>query len=91
MTERPLDETTTPECRQALAELFGFLDGEIGTEDRERVSEHLDRCSDCLEAFEFHHELRVLIAERCRADVPDDLKGRILDALAGLGDSDPEG
>jgi mycothiol system anti-sigma-R factor len=78
---KPTAEQTTPECRQALVELFTYLDGEIGPVERDEVAHHLDRCSDCLEAFEFHHELRQLIAQRCRTEAPEQLKARILSAL----------
>lgn len=77
----------TPDCRQALAELFSYLDGEIGDDERVQVSHHLDRCSDCLETFEFHHELRALVAQRCRTEAPDSLKDRILGAIAELGEA----
>lgn len=85
MASSPLDQTT-PECREALAELFAYLDGEVPAEDRDQVAAHLDRCSDCLEAFEFHHELRQVVAERCRTDAPIELRSRILDAIARLDD-----
>ena len=88
MPAPPPDETT-PDCRQALAELFSYLDGEVGTDERRRVAEHLDRCSDCLETFEFHHELRELVAQRCRTEVPDGLKDRVLGAIAALDDTEP--
>jgi mycothiol system anti-sigma-R factor len=85
MAERPNPETTA-DCREALAELYTYLDGEVGAVERSAVEAHLDRCSDCLEAFEFHHELRRLIAETCQRDVPDHLRARILDALARPGE-----
>lgn len=90
MPPLPLDPTT-PECRQALAELFSYLDDEMGSIQREDVALHLDRCSDCREAFEFHHELRQLIAQRCRTEAPSDLKDRIEAALRALADEGDEG
>jgi mycothiol system anti-sigma-R factor len=89
MPASPPDDPTV-DCRQALAELFTYLDGEIGVDERRQVSHHLDRCSDCLEAFEFHHELRELIAQRCRTEAPEGLKHRLLDAIARL-DGEPTG
>lgn len=88
MAHHTADERTA-DCRQALAELFTYLDGEVDGDDRQRVAAHLDRCSDCLEAFEFHHELRDLVARRCRTEAPDALKARILGALAELDDATP--
>jgi mycothiol system anti-sigma-R factor len=81
---------TTPDCRQALTELFTYLDGEMGADERHQVAQHLDRCSDCLETFEFHHELRALIAQRCRTEAPESLKDRILGAIEGLDDVDAD-
>ena len=82
-------DETAPDCRRALTELFSFLDGEIGADERHQVAAHLDRCSDCLEAFEFHHELRELIAQRCRSEAPDHLKDRILGAISELDEAGP--
>lgn len=76
-----------PDCDDALHQLSEFLDGELTTERRELIRHHLDECIPCLGAFDFEAELRIVIAQKCRDTVPDDLRRRI----AGLIESDREG
>ncbi len=68
-------------CRQAVAELYSYLDGELDDSTRGTISQHLDDCSHCLETYEFHDELKAVVAQRCRESVPDELRARILAAL----------
>ncbi len=87
------------DCEETLHELYAYLDGELGSVARHSVQEHLDSCLDCLQAFDFHAELRMVIAQKCRDDVPPGLLDRVKscfgpDALpptppAGIGGSAP--
>ena len=44
----------------------------------EAIHAHLEGCPDCLQAFDFHAELRTVIAAKCRNDeMPPGLLGRI--------------
>ncbi len=69
-------------CTEAVHVLYHFLDGELTPERKLLIEYHLDACHPCLEAFEFEIELRELIKERCREQVPDDLRVRIKNLLA---------
>ena len=81
MTEPPTPPDE-PDCAAALTELYGFLDGELTVERKGVIRGHLDHCTDCLEAFDFEAELRVVISSHCRSDsVPQELRERILRAL----------
>lgn len=70
-------------CREAVARLYWFLDGELTTDRRSAIQRHLDECSDCIEAYEFELELRFAIARGCRDAVPDALRQRVFKALTG--------
>jgi mycothiol system anti-sigma-R factor len=72
-------------CSEALEELYTFLDGELTERKRTLIQHHLDECNPCFEAFDFEAELRIVIAARCRDEVPDALRTRIADQLAELG------
>ncbi|MDA8196814.1 MAG: mycothiol system anti-sigma-R factor [Actinomycetota bacterium] len=65
------------ECKDVLARLYTFLDGELTEERRIRIRRHLDECSPCLEAYEFEAELRQMVANRLRDRVPDMLRSKI--------------
>lgn len=69
-------------CREVLAELDVFLDGECGESLEVAVRQHLGECSPCLERADFQRELRALIASKCKDAAPSGLLDRILDSLA---------
>ncbi len=97
-SDRPLDHTepmshTEPsdhDCDDAVAQLYSFLDGELDAATVGKVEAHLKRCSPCLEAFDFEAELRKVVAVKCRDQVPDELRTRILSVLDQLEDA-PDG
>jgi len=65
-------------CNETLRELEQFLDQELSDEAREVIHAHLGGCEHCLEAFDFHAELKMVIAAKCHNDeVPPELLARI--------------
>jgi len=77
------DGGTQEHCHQVLEAMYLFLDREELTPDqRSHVQEHLDECIPCLEAFEFHAELKHVVAKRCRDEVPAHLYERVRLALS---------
>lgn len=75
MTDR---NHTMADCEETLRELEAFLDGELTADARASIELHLERCLDCLHAFDFHAELKLVIAEKCRHDeMPSSLVQRI--------------
>ena len=69
------------DCNDAIHRLYHFLDGELTDGRRQEIRRHLDDCSPCLEAFDFEAELRLMIAAKCRDDVPEQLRIRIAAAI----------
>jgi mycothiol system anti-sigma-R factor len=66
------------DCEETLRELYRFLDGEVPAEQQHLISHHLDGCMDCLQAFDFHAELRMVIRVKAReTDVPPGLLDKI--------------
>jgi len=68
-------------CQEAIGTLYGFLDGELTADRRLQIQHHLEECAPCFQAFDFEAELKVLIARKCRDEVPDSLRRRVADAL----------
>jgi len=66
---------------EAIHTLYHFLDGELTEYRRVEIQHHLDGCLPCLEAFDFEAELRMVIARKCRDEVPDGLRERIAKAI----------
>ncbi|MEJ5256278.1 MAG: mycothiol system anti-sigma-R factor [Acidimicrobiales bacterium] len=81
------------DCEEALRELYVFLDGELTEERRLLIARHLDDCNPCLEVFDFEAELRLVIQQKCRDQVPPELRRRIEQTLrsASLSPEEPLG
>ena len=69
------------QCREALHELYHFLDGELTDDKRVHIREHLETCPPCFEAFDFEAEIKLHIANKCRERVPEELRARIAEAI----------
>jgi len=78
-----------PECQEAIETLYHFLDGELTEARRHDISAHLIECSPCLDAFDFEAELKVVIARKCRDQVPDALRKRVWWALMEASGTSP--
>lgn len=65
------------DCDALLEELEHYLHGELSSERRAALRDHLDDCPPCFDTADFQDQLRKLIAKRCGEQVPDGLKGRI--------------
>lgn len=76
------------DCEDTLRELEAFLDTELSPGAHRAVQAHLDGCLHCLHTFDFHAELRQVIAAKCTGDeMPPGLLDRI---EACFGDFDEE-
>lgn len=65
-------------CNETIRELEAFLDGALSEEGHQAIHAHLEGCTDCLQAFDFHAELRSVIRDKCRNDeMPPGLLSRI--------------
>jgi mycothiol system anti-sigma-R factor len=69
------------DCNDAVHQLYHFLDGELTPDRRVAIQRHLDDCPPCGQAFDFEAELRVVVSQKCREQVPDQLRQRVADAL----------
>lgn len=66
------------DCNETIRELDAYLDGELPDHVRSHIHAHLDGCMDCLQAFDFHAELKAAIRRKCSNDqMPDGLMDRI--------------
>ena len=65
------------DCEEILQELYTFLDGEMTPETKASIRRHLDGCLNCLHVYDFHAELRMVIAAKCKDEVPPGLLERI--------------
>lgn len=71
------------DCTTVVEEMYTFLDGELTEARRTVITRHLHLCVDCHEVVDFHAQLKLTISERCREQVPDSLRARVLRSLGG--------
>jgi mycothiol system anti-sigma-R factor len=77
------------DCEQTLREMETFLDGELTEGASTSLRAHIEGCTDCLQAFDFHAELKAVIAAKCRQDeMPAGLLSRIEECLQADIDGD---
>jgi mycothiol system anti-sigma-R factor len=69
------------DCQEAIHIIYHYLDGELTEDRRMEIQAHLDDCLPCLEAYDFEAELRMVVAKKCREEVPESLRVRIAEAL----------
>lgn len=80
-----MDPTARHKCTDAVHRLYHFLDRELDDATMADVQRHLDECLPCLEAFDFEAELRLVIARKCRDQVPEMVRIRIWKAIQSEG------
>ena len=77
------------DCKETLRELETFLDGELSVQAQQTIRSHLGGCVDCLQAFDFHAELKAVIHAKCSSDaLPPGLLARLEQCLGADLDGD---
>ena len=70
-------------CEEAAARLFEYLDGELDDVSEEEVRRHLEVCKACYPRAQFEkHFIEALGQSQKNGSAPEELKGRILEAIA---------
>ena len=79
------------DCNQTLRDSWNFFDDQLSPEARQGIHTHLGGCVDCLQAFDFYAELRIVVAKSAQNDeIPESLKVKIKNCFGDLfADSDP--
>jgi mycothiol system anti-sigma-R factor len=67
------------DCAEVLAEVFLYLDGEMPSDQRETIRQHLDECAPCLRKYGIEQEVKALVARCCGNEhAPARLRERVL-------------
>jgi mycothiol system anti-sigma-R factor len=68
-------------CDDALANVYSFLDKEMTMIRLWRVRRHLKGCEPCCSAYTFEERLQVVIRQRLKEDVPEEMMVRLRQVL----------
>ncbi|MGW6730316.1 mycothiol system anti-sigma-R factor [Nocardia sp. NPDC055029] len=66
------------DCTAVLADVWLMLDGECDEATRDRLQEHMDHCSPCIEAYGIEEKLKGLLSRKCGGEhAPESLRDRL--------------
>ena len=71
-------------CREALQLLYEYLDRQLGDAQVDEIKEHLAKCKNCCDTYNFEENLNNLIRQKSRQDVSSEvvnLKSKVLDMI----------
>ena len=71
----------TVPCREAVARLWEYLDGELSGPDAPAVAQHLESCRRCWPHTDFQRAYQRFLAQTADMSVPPDLRRRVFEAL----------
>ena len=72
-------------CKEAVRNLYPFLDQELDSRKSRAVRRHLDLCRSCCTKFEFERALKALLREKAReGEVPPSLRQRVATLIKAI-------
>jgi anti-sigma factor (TIGR02949 family) len=71
-------------CREAIRQLWNYLDGLVDEPERAAVEEHLSICRRCCGELEFAEELRGMLGRYGAEELPPDVHLRLVATLDEL-------
>lgn len=72
-------------CREAVAMVQEFLDGELDDVPAEQVRAHFEACSRCYPRLRFERSFHEALARARRGEpAPAELKRRVVDLISGV-------
>ena len=72
-------------CTEVLAELYAYLDEELGPPGRAKIRQHLDECGPCLREYGLEEVVKKLVHKCCGHEaVPGELRAKVLTRIAAV-------
>ena len=67
------------DCSEFRLRMYEYIDSEMDDADRERLTDHLERCSPCMTEYERDLVLKALVRRSCsRQEAPRTLRMQIM-------------
>jgi anti-sigma factor RsiW len=70
-------------CKDSIASLLPFLDGEMSPEEEEHLRAHLNGCTPCVEFVKTYRATSGLCRKALVKSMPPEVAGRLRDFLRG--------
>lgn len=64
-------------CREAVEQLWAYIDGELENRDASCVEKHLEACRGCYPHYDFQKAFREFVRQHGSRSVPSDLRKRV--------------
>lgn len=64
-------------CREAVEQLWAYIDGELPPDQGQEVYQHLGACRSCHPKYDFQKAFREFLLNRSRECIPPSLRRRI--------------
>ncbi len=64
-------------CDEAIAQVYLYLDDEMGWLRKTRIKRHLRKCNGCLRAFNFEGHLKAVVRERAKEEPRPEVLARL--------------
>lgn len=64
-------------CREAIEELWAFIDGELPADRADDVHRHLEACRDCHPHYDFQRAFREFLRAHSGCTMPSGLRRRV--------------
>lgn len=66
-------------CTEVLDRVYEYIDNELGSTDRDKIKQHLEECSPCLQEVGLEEIVKSLVKRTCgHDDPPEDLRAKVL-------------
>ncbi|MCI0432050.1 MAG: zf-HC2 domain-containing protein [Gemmatimonadetes bacterium] len=64
-------------CKEAVEQLWAYIDGELPASEADRVHDHLHACGACSPQHDYQRAFREFLRAQARERIPPDLRRRI--------------
>ena len=68
-------------CSEVLDRVYEYLDGELDSERKHVVKEHLEECSPCLKEFGLEEAVKAIVKRSCADPAPPELRAKVLSRI----------
>ena len=72
-----MSDETMASCREAVEELWAFIDGELPATEGERIHRHLEACRHCYPHYDFQKAFVDFLRRQTERPVPAELRRRV--------------